>query len=326
MTSPSPAPRDNARPPALIALDWGTTALRAWLLAGPGQVLQERRSDHGIMHLPVGGFSEAFESIGAEWLAAWPRLPVIACGMVGSAQGWREVPYVRTPADTTALVAGLTACEVPGGRTLHIVPGVLDDGPLPDVMRGEETQIVGASADRSTAASGRALFVLPGTHSKWVATEAGRIVEFRTFMTGDMYAALRGHTILGRLMSDAPQRDGAAFALGVRTGREQHAKGGLLASVFSARSLGLVGRLPKDSLADYLSGLLIGAELEGALRLFGAAGADGAREIDIVGSETLSARYVEAFAAAGIGRAALHPQASPAGLWHIAAHAGLVAP
>ena len=313
MTSTSPALGDTARPPALIALDWGTTSLRAWLLAGPLQVLEARQSDHGIMRLPAGGFREAFETIGAEWLASAPRLPVVACGMVGSAQGWREVPYVGTPADATALAAGLTTCEMSGGRILRIVPGVMHDGPLPDVMRGEETQIVGASLGAPASAAGRRLFVLPGTHSKWAATQAGRIVEFRTFMTGEMYAALRGHTILGRLMCDAPQRDADAFERGVRTGREQHGVGGLLASVFSARSLGLAGRLPKASLADYLSGLLIGAELEGALRLFDSAGTGAVQEIDIVGNEALSARYVEAFAAAGIGRVRLHQQASPAG-------------
>lgn len=142
---------------------------------------------------------------------------MIAAGMIGSAQGWIEAPYVDTPADANALVAGIVTVTAARGVTVRVVPGVLERGVLPNVMRGEETQIVGAlSADASLSTPGGALIGLPGTHAKWAFVEDGRIERFYTFMTGETFSALRDHTILGRTMQQgaAPmQRRSSAVSI-----------------------------------------------------------------------------------------------------------------
>ena len=163
---------------ALVALDWGTTALRAYLLGDDGAVLDSRASPAGIMKLPRGRLRRRRSTKpAAGGSQTIPALPVIAAGMVGSAQGWVEAPYVETPADASALVNGIVEVTAANGATVHIVPGVLQAGAMPNVMRGEETQIVGALA--GDAALGHephgALIGLPGTHAKWAFVFEGRI-------------------------------------------------------------------------------------------------------------------------------------------------------
>ncbi|KHJ60441.1 2-dehydro-3-deoxygalactonokinase, partial [Burkholderia glumae] len=238
-TAPSPAA------PALIAIDWGTTSMRAFLFAADGSVLESNAHPAGVMNLPRAGgtaaFDAAFESACGAWLDRAPALPVLAAGMVGSAQGWREAPYVNTPVDADALVDGLIRVESSRGVAVAIVPGVLEPGTLPDVMRGEETQIVGALAGDAGLASGAAgaLIGLPGTHAKWAWVRDGRIERFRTYMTGELFATLRDHTILGRTMQ-AGEADPDAFRRGVGVARESR-DAGLLATIFSTRTLGLTG-------------------------------------------------------------------------------------
>ncbi|MBL8385485.1 MAG: 2-dehydro-3-deoxygalactonokinase, partial [Burkholderiales bacterium] len=202
----------------LIALDWGTTSLRAYLLDDAGAILDRREGGPGIMKVDGGGFEAALEAFCGDWIAAHPQARLVASGMIGSKQGWREAPYCPCPASAADLAAHTIDVPLARGRHLTIVPGVSCVDPasgVPDVMRGEETQVFGA-----LPASGRHLAVLPGTHSKWVWVEDGAIVTFASFMTGEVYAALTGHTILGRLMDlDAPH-DEAAFARGVAYGLE----------------------------------------------------------------------------------------------------------
>jgi len=235
----------DASPPALVGLDWGTTSLRAYRFAADGKLLDRRARPWGIQHLPPGGYPEAFRAIVGDWTADRPGVPVIMGGMVGSRTGWHEVPYVPCPADVAALAAGLVAWDG-GCGPIHIVPGLMQDGPRPDVMRGEEVQIVGAlAADAGLAAASR--FVLPGTHCKWAAVDRGRIVGFTTYMTGELFALLRDHSILGRPAKDASQAadhaaDEQVFLRGVMAARDSGAEGvsGLL---FTVRSLFLTGRL-----------------------------------------------------------------------------------
>ena len=310
--------------PALIALDWGTSSLRAWLLDPVGAAIAGRESGHGIMRLPEGGFERALSDLAGDWLGLGPRLPICACGMVGSAQGWHEAPYVPAPAGVDEVARALPRFETPSGHALHIVPGMAFEGEMPDVMRGEETQVFGAMGEQAAGARARDLYVLPGTHSKWVVVEAGRIVEFRTFMTGETFAALRDHTILGRLVAEGGESDLPAFERGVSAAAAAHARGGPMSVLFSARSLALLGRLPKTSVADYLSGLLIGAELAGAAGLFPIEQGDAPRHVTIVGSATLCERYRAAFAVVGSTRVDVRTEASRQGVWRIAARAGLV--
>jgi 2-dehydro-3-deoxygalactonokinase len=316
---------------ALVALDWGTTSLRAYLFDAAGQVLATHESSAGIMNLPraaaEGGFDAAFESACGAWLERVPGLPVIAAGMVGSAQGWLEAPYVDAPASADALVAGIVRVRTARGVTLHIVPGVLERGELPNVMRGEETQIFGALGDDAAAAddSRPELIGLPGTHAKWVVVRARRIERFHTFMTGEVFAALREHTILGRTMVTPDRLDTDAFLRGVNIARLK-GQAGVLATVFSSRTLGLTGQLTGQQQPDYLSGLLIGHELAGlgtvlAQHQTGLAG----HALRLIGNEALCGRYQLALTQFGCTEAKLVRQATERGLWRIATQAGLSA-
>jgi 2-dehydro-3-deoxygalactonokinase len=301
---------------ALIGLDWGTTSFRAYRIDARGAVLQLRSSPSGILKVPEGAFEATLEREIGDWLEAEPGRPVIASGMITSRQGWVEVPYCPCPAGSAELAAGLHRYETARGRAMHFVPGlsIVSPDDVPDVMRGEETQIVGAIGD----AAGRRLLVLPGTHSKWARAEGGRITWFATFMTGEVFGVLKEHSILGRLMAgDAP--DDAAFARGLAYARE--GAGGLLRKLFSARTLGLFDRLPAEGIASYLSGLLIGTEIveaAGSLEL------PGEVEIMVIGEGALCARYLTAIAAAGLrGRLAVE-HASARGQLLIAQAAELI--
>ncbi|WP_430364033.1 2-dehydro-3-deoxygalactonokinase [Trinickia sp. NRRL B-1857] len=311
--------------PALIGLDWGTTAMRAYLFDALGNVVDSRASDEGIMRLPEpGGFEAAFESACGAWLASSPNLPVIAAGMVGSAQGWCEAPYVDVPADASALVAGIVEVVTSRGVRVRIVPGVIERGDLPNVMRGEETQIVGALASDAIAAAARTLVGLPGTHAKWAIVRGERIESFHTFMTGELYAALRDHTILGRTMAEPVEPDTQAFLRGVTVAKHAQ-RAGLLATIFSTRTLGLTGALSSEQQPDYLSGLLIGHELSGLAALLESRDAALADEAPrLIGSAALCERYRLALAEFGCGRASVVEAAAESGLWRIATQAGLV--
>jgi 2-dehydro-3-deoxygalactonokinase len=297
----------------LIALDWGTSSLRAYLLGEAGAILEARNSALGIMRVEGGKFALAFEEVCGDWLAAQPHAPVLLCGMIGSKQGWLEALYCACPANASAIANSLAPLHLPA-RSAHIVPGLScrNADNVPDVMRGEETQIIGAIAP-----TGSHLAVLPGTHSKWAWVEDGAVQRFASFMTGEVYAALTGHTILGRLMKmDAPH-DAAAFERGARYGLQ--APHELLSRVFSARTLGLFNELGETALPSYLSGLLIGSEIGGAFPNPDIA------SVTILGNAVLTQRYTDAFAIAGIATRAGAPDCAALGLWRIAEAAGLLA-
>jgi 2-dehydro-3-deoxygalactonokinase len=344
---------DTPRDAALIALDWGTSSLRAYRIDAGGDILDTRHLPWGIMRLPAppakdptpsvpasgfepasgqtaglkpavgqaSGFELAFEQACGDWLRASPGLPVIACGMVGSAQGWAEAAYLGIPADPRAIGARLTEVDTRRGATLRIIPGLLQRQGLPNVIRGEETQVVGVIDSLSDAVDDL-LVGLPGTHCKWVRVRGGRIVEFDTFMTGEVYAALRGHTILGRTMTDRAAPDDAAFQRGLEIAGSPLGRGGVLSTIFSTRALGLTGQLTPDAQPDYLSGLLIGHEI-GALRaLLDARGMPS--RIVLCGDEDLCRRYASALPRFGLPAPALAGQAAPRGLWRLAVSAGLL--
>jgi 2-dehydro-3-deoxygalactonokinase len=278
-----------------IALDWGTTSLRAYRLDGNGAVLEQREGGPGILRVEGGAFEAALRDFCGDWLNAFPEATLMASGMIGSKQGWKEVPYCPCPADLPALARHLAHVTLHDGRRLAIVPGVsfVDAASgVPDVMRGEETQIMGA-----LPATGSHVAVLPGTHSKWAWVEEGAIVSFASFMTGEVYAALTGHTILGRLMQPDAPPDDAAFARGVGYGLE--APAALLSRIFSARTLGLFEQLSATALPSYLSGLLIGSELGAALAMH-----PGTRVVCLLGGAALVDRYARACALAGVSTSA----------------------
>jgi len=297
----------------LLGLDWGSTRLRAYRFDGAGGVAETRALPWGSRHLPEGGFAEAFERA----VDGWPRAPVLACGMVGSRGGWHEVAYLDAPCPLDELAGRLTTMDVPGGRRMHIVPGLRDPAG-PDVMRGEETQVAGVLAGHPTLADDARL-LLPGTHSKWVHVRDGAVTGFHTVMTGELFAVLRGHSILGAGLPDGSP-DSDAFGRGVAAARAAGAAGGL-SRLFSARALMLEGALAPAAVADFLSGLLIGDEVRIAL----AAGwATPDAPVQLVGEDALCARYQQAAEVFGL-RFHLTPGPTTAhGLWLIAAAAGLL--
>ncbi len=284
--------------PLLLAIDWGTTALRGALLADGGTVLAERASPRGLLGVPPGGWGVVFEAEFGGWLAVHPGLPCLMAGMVGSRQGWAEAPYCACPAGPADLAAQLLWLQ-PG--RLAIVPGLSTDaGGLPDVMRGEETQVFGALALLGLR---DATLVLPGTHSKWVTVQGGRITGFATHMTGECFALFRQHSILARTLPAADPSgavaavadvwDAAAFDRGVL---QAQTPGGLLHHLFCVRSLSLFDRLDAASGASLLSGLVIGEELR-AQALPAAVRASG---VVVIASAALSLRYQRALGLLGV--------------------------
>lgn len=301
----------------MIAVDWGTSSFRAYRLDAAGAVLDQRSTALGLL-----ACQGRFEAVLAQQLGGWSDELVVMAGMIGSRNGWHEVPYVACPAGLDEIAAGmheLGAAELPG-RRIFIVPG-LSDRPAfgapgtPEVMRGEEAQLLGLINELS--GDGPHTLCLPGTHSKWARVGAGRIETFHTAMTGELYAVLTQHSLLGALMdhdAGAAHDDEAAFALGVATSREP---GGLPNHLFSVRTRGLFGELSPVQLPSYLSGLLIGHELQGLLA--------SAKQVHLIGGAALLRRYQRALALHGV-EALPHGEALSASGLHKLARAGRLIP
>ena len=299
-----------AAAPALLAVDWGSSALRGALLAADGSVLAEHAAPRGQLQVPPGGWEQVFEAEFGAWLQAHPGLLCLMSGMVGSRQGWAEAAYCACPARLMDLADRLLWLR-PG--RLAIVPGLsCDPGGQPDVMRGEETQVFGALRLLGLE---QATLVLPGTHSKWVQLQGGRITGFATHMTGECFALLRQQSILARTLpaDDAAPWVPEAFDDGIT--RAQQA-GGLLHHVFSVRSLALFERRDGPWLLSYLSGLVIGEEL----RAQGLpAGPVAGQSLLLVGRATLTQRYQRALALLGHSATCVGAEATWAGLAALAA-------
>lgn len=273
-------------PERLIAVDWGTTNFRAWLLNAGGEVLDQIHAPRGVAHIAGDEFIADFHALLAPWLRALPQAPVVMAGMVGSADGMQEVPYLPCPVGIDAIAANLA--RVPGvddKRRVFIVPGLSARslGGNYDVMRGEEVQIVGARAQAGDDPA--RLYCIPGTHSKWVSLTHQRVTALTTSLTGDAYTAMREHTFLARSMAPG-EHDAAAFRRGLS--RAGHA-GGLLHHLFSVRTEALQGRLLPSAAASYLSGVLIGDEVNAMLAAHGDCGA-----VSVIGGQPLLALYRDA--------------------------------
>lgn len=269
--------------------DWGTTRLRLFRIED-GRVV-DRCEGPGIGALPAPPETVLREAL-APWLANGAPSSIALAGMVGSRNGWREVPYVACPADVAGWRAGALTLAI-DGVPVTIAAGLsILDGGRPDVMRGEETQIFGAIAAHPELAEGRHMLVLPGTHSKWAAIEDGRIVAFRTYPTGELFALLSTHSTLLRVAGAvAPGDDAAGFAAGL----DRAASGAdLLGALFETRSAQLLAGRSAGWAHGFLSGLLIGGEIAAP------PGADRQAGVEIVGDPKLAARYETALTHAGI--------------------------
>ncbi|MEL6531731.1 MAG: 2-dehydro-3-deoxygalactonokinase [Pseudomonadota bacterium] len=268
-----------------IAVDWGTSRLRAWAMSEAGAVLGEAVSELGMGKLARGEFEPTLLTLIAPWLDR-PAVPVLACGMVGARQGWREVPYVPVPTQPRALqphaVTG-TAASI----RLAILPGLSQEKPA-DVMRGEETQIAGFLVAQPDFDG---VICLPGTHSKWVRVSAGEVVSFQTFMSGELFSLLSQSSVLQHSVAQQG-RDEAAFSEAVaetlsRPERVAHA-------LFGIRADAVLNNLDPVTARSRLSGLLIGAELA-ASRPYWLG-----QDVAVIGAEDLTETYAAALSSQGL--------------------------
>ena len=275
-----------------IAVDWGTSNLRAWAM-GPNGPEAEVGSDRGMGKLKPEEFEAALMEITAPWITG-PTL-ILACGMVGARQGWQEAKYRAVPCTPTD-PAALTRVATKDKRLdVRIAPGLSQDRPA-DVMRGEETQAAGALALHKGFDG---VLCHPGTHSKWMQVSAGEIVSFQTFMTGEMFALLSGQSVLRHSMGEG--WDEAAFDGGVSDALSRPERIG--AQLFSLRAEGLLHGLSGASAKARLSGLLIGMELAGSRPYWLG------QKVKLIGAEALVAHYARALKAQGITAESYDPTA-----------------
>ncbi|HEY6917069.1 MAG TPA: 2-dehydro-3-deoxygalactonokinase [Allosphingosinicella sp.] len=262
-----------------IAVDWGTTNRRAYLMDGKGRLLDEFEDDLGILKVSAGGFAGEIAAM-RERFGAYP---VLLAGMIGSDRGWVEAPYAPCPADLDSLARAIS-WVTPG--EIGIVPGVSIGGTRPDVMRGEEVQALGAIA--AGLVPNDALICHPGTHAKWIVMVEGRIDFFRTMMTGELFSLLKTHSILAPQLGQEIAAN-AAFDAGAADGLED---GDLLSDLFTIRARHALHQ-DSDGAASYASGLLIGSDVRCGLRLHGGG------QVALVGRPELCALYARALEQAG---------------------------
>jgi 2-dehydro-3-deoxygalactonokinase len=322
------APGSETSSPRVVALDWGTSSQRAWLLGQDGRVLDVRRPDQGLLsvtrnldHGDTAALARAYEDVfwrtcGA-WLEEHPGLPTLACGMVGSRQGWREAGYLTVPVSLELTAEDLTAVEHRAGLA-HLVPGLrvptAAGGPPGDVIRGEETQVVGI-LDGLPDPDEPVTLVLPGTHTKWVSVRDRKVTTFTTSTAGELYGLVLEHGILGRTAAPAVPDD-AAFRRGAATAASGR---GPLVELFGARVLVLEGLLRASSVPDYVSGVLIADEVSHLLPML-----DDPGRVVLCGAEDLGRRYAGVLSAVGVDSEVVAEDATVRGLWKIAVSTGLV--
>ncbi|MEL7345585.1 MAG: 2-dehydro-3-deoxygalactonokinase [Pseudomonadota bacterium] len=298
--------------PVLIGVDWGTSSLRAFLIGANGEVLDKVASSEGIMNVPGRDFEAVFGRLIGAW-SADRTLPVLASGMITSRNGWVETPYATVPLGAGELARALVPYKTSCGIDLRFITGVTTDHASgPDVMRGEETQIIGASAFGMSDGT----FVMPGTHSKWIRVAGNQIEDYATYMTGEIFAVLKGHTILGTLIEEGPFSP-EGFTQGVEAGLADGSA--LLHDLFHVRTLPLLGRMKAVDVEDYLSGLLIGTEIRAAQER-----GDATDMITVIGRSDLTDRYEDALAVAGIDSRRAPDDIVAMGHFLIARSAGLV--
>lgn len=277
---------------AAVIGDWGTSSLRLWAVDADGSVLAEQRSDEGMAALEPAEFEAVLRRHMAVFGDLPPVTPVLLCGMVGARQGWREASYASLPADVAAICGEAVRVPAPG-LDVRILPGLAmrGDPARIDVMRGEETQLLGV-LQQIPDLSG--LVVMPGTHSKWVQLREGRVTGFETAMTGELYALLCRHSVLRYSVEAVGAADDTAFDRGLMRGlaAPQH----LLLSLFQVRAATLLHGVAGEAAAAGLSGLLIGAEI-------GSAGPIAGEAVTLVASGVLAERY-----ARGLRLAGAHPR------------------
>jgi len=277
----------NSRKPAFVAVDWGTSSFRGWLMTADGSVLAETRGPEGMLYCATSGFAPVLADHLAK-LGASRDMPVLICGMAGAKQGWIEAPYLHIPTRLDALHDGAQRVATPGD--VRILPGLAQaDATAPDVMRGEETQLLGVTESDFTG-----LVCIPGTHSKWIRIENGSVVSFTTYMTGELFSIIAQHSILKHAIDPHAGSPAANDAFRDGLQRALKAPSGLTASLFSVRAAQLLGFQQQTDGAACLSGLLIGTEIADASARYGAQ-----HPVRLIGAGALSELYAAALTQAG---------------------------
>jgi 2-dehydro-3-deoxygalactonokinase len=286
-----------------IAGDWGTSRLRLSLCLGDRVLETLQGPGVGALREPAG---ETLRPLIAGWRGAHGPLPILLCGMAGSRNGWREAPYLPCPADLRALGAAALRFEA-DSAPVAIAPGLCCRSRLgsPDVMRGEETQIAGAIALHPALGTGHHLLCLPGTHTKWAHLQDGQVRDFLTALTGELFALLRDSSTLMRAANTGMATQSAAgdSEAGFERGIDDAARpdsASLLHGLFGVRSRQLIDGRSREWALSYLSGLLIGGDVRGAIPLFAAR-----KEAVVIGDGALNERYAHALRREGIAASCL---------------------
>lgn len=297
----------------MLAIDWGTSSLRIYRLDPDGTVLDARQSAQGILAVKDAAFAAVLEDTAGDWIDS-DHAQIIMSGMIGSRQGWKEASYVPCPAGLPEIASAMCPVQWTSDnghtRSARIAPGLrcVDESGVADVMRGEEVQILGVLEQLG---SGEQFVCLPGTHSKWARVRDNRILSFRTYMSGEVFAVLKQYSILGRTMISASTMardsvDEAAFVEGVARAGDP---GGMLHHLFGVRAQVLSGNLAEAQSASYLSGIIIGHELGSV--------ANQVDQFHLVGASELNRLYSLAASRMDMNAIVHDDAAAPVGLFAI---------
>jgi 2-dehydro-3-deoxygalactonokinase len=304
--------------PTLIAIDWGTSNFRAFLLNAAGDILETRFAKRGLLHVPRGDFATVLQQQIGDCLTDNAKIPIVMSGMVGSKKGWQEAPYLMCPVMLDDLASGLQKVERQDNT--WIVPGLrinYPDGRV-DVMRGEETQILGCLASDIHTPQ---VFCLPGTHSKWAWVEAGKLQRFTTFMTGEIFNLLFKHSILGK-STKHPHLNIRAFYQGIEWAERPES---LLSQLFQVRTQMLAENLATEDIHSFLSGLLIGHELSSVFEQNSRAQGNALDHVSIVANRRVSQLYAKAITKHQLQSVVMDiEQVTAKGIFKIAQQAGLI--
>ncbi len=293
MTAPpdlSPDRTSDTSAPAWIAADWGTSQLRLWVMDARNQVIARLTSDRGMSRLCPQDYEPTLLDLLGDHLPTGESspLPVICCGMAGSRQGWAEAPYASAPCPPPGIAEATQPAITDPRLVVYLLPGIKTTDPA-DVMRGEETQIAGFLSQGSNQQETQVI-CLPGTHSKWVRLDQGQVTSFSTFMTGEMFALLRGQSVLRHCVSEEGWDD-AAFTQAIS--ESLAAPASISARLFRLRADALLTGQPPETGRARLSGLLIGAELAATQNDWSH------QPITILGTDMLARCYETALSALG---------------------------
>lgn len=307
-----------------MVMDWGSTNIRAFGFAD-GKLVYQKRSDQGVSKVQGQDCVKVFADLTHDFFSAYGSAPAVLSGMVGSINGWSEAAYLKCPIDLAAIKQHLHVVNVQHSldsyaissshassshdadsphcaahaayiapSSIHIVPGLsIDSAGNSNVMRGEETQLLGALNLMQAQGKELSLCIMPGTHSKWVHVENGVVNDFRTVMTGELLSVLLKHSLLGMPHAEKDEESAQVFTQGLEQGLHDDT---LLVRLFEVRGAMLLNKLKREHVKEFLSGLLIGSEVRGMLEILGSK----PKHVVLIANNMLNERYAQALSMVNI--------------------------